>query len=137
MRDQNTNDLVDAVLGTDVSPHQHADVLQGTLRAVRRKRRVRLVGRGLAVAMTCGLAWAFYDGAPSVSTAREPMAAQSEPESSVVSRESGLTVKSLSDAELLALFPDEPVALVGNGSDYDLVFLDRPLGQNLVVPQTQ
>lgn len=142
--------LKDLLSGEELQPLRAASLRQ-MIEAARRHRQRRQTLRTVALALvpalvTLGLL-AFYlprwkssragrTAAPGLVAEARPGASEalpvqtaSSPRPAVVpARDSG--VKIISDAELLALFPDRPVALIGPRGRQKLVFLDVLRGPN-------
>ena len=92
------------------------------VRDVRRKRNAaRVLGSGAILALIAPLAWDFTrePGANISALGTRPVGIPRELEPRTAS-----AVRFLSDEELLARFPDYPVALVGTGHDVQLILLE-------------
>src|SRR5688572_27454503 len=127
------DELLNEVLTGENATELRSASLNYTLTAVRRQRRFRQVLRGAcpvaALAILTAILW--YRQAPLI----QPVAIQP----SVVGGPTvpGTSIRLVSDEELLAMFPDRPVALIGPPEERHFVFLDekrpsRPRGAQSV-----
>jgi hypothetical protein len=103
--------------------------LRTGLQALRRQNRRRTLARGGAAALIAAMALLFFDkvwrNAPTQNVATkipQPLATTTQ---HVIA---GTDIKVISDDELLDLFPDRPVALVGKGESRRLILLDEANG---------
>jgi len=100
--------------------------LAAGLTVLRRTRRLRATGRVVAWAVAPMLATALL--VMCVNQARRDPAAEDFPRAPAAAAPTtiaGTSIRVLSDDELLAMFPDRPVALVGAPGQQQLVFLDE------------
>jgi RNA polymerase sigma factor (sigma-70 family) len=115
--------LADILSDEDVAELRHASLSHG-LRAMRRQRRRRVAWRaGVTVIATglIGLAMLWTQRSSPI----ERQMANAPPGEVRSWPESSGRVEFISDEELLALFPNRPVALIGKPGRQRLVFLDR------------
>ena|SRR5688572_6419682 len=126
-------ELLNEVLSSESSAELRTASLNYTLTAVRRQRRlrnaVRCASPVAALAVLAAILW--YRQAPPI----RPVAFQP----SVIGGPTvpGTSIRLVSDEELLAMFPDRPVALIGPPEERHFVFLDekrpsRPRGAQSV-----
>jgi hypothetical protein len=110
--------LLREILADENVERLRASSLDGMLTATRRRRRRSALMRGAAasVVVTLTLLIALYR--------RPAPPAAAEPRPSRVATAG--TVKILDDQQLLALFPDRSVALIGRTGEQRLMFLDEP-----------
>lgn len=107
-------------LSRDILADENLEVLRaasldGGLARLRTRHRRRAVLSGFATAVVAVAALLFLKSSPS------PVAHHVANEAPAVPR-----IKMIDDQELLALFPDRSVALVGSPGDQKLIFLDAP-----------
>ncbi len=128
MRRSDKHQLLDEVVtGAEVAEFREAS-LREALSGVRRIRRRRHAVRGLALValplmvLSLILLGGFKDSPTPDTVPTAPRAIVATPESSGSS-----SVEYISDEELLALFPDRPLALVGPEGRQQLVFLSRSI----------
>src|SRR5688572_30521462 len=95
--------------------------LECTLAATRRHRQWRRTVRGARVVAACAILATIIlrEHAPSV----PPIATDTLPPALAIQTVPGTNIRLVSDEELLALFPDRPVALVGPPENRHFVFL--------------
>ena len=104
--------------------------LATSLAALRRRRRQRrVVGTGLTgVALAMGL-WLALPQARRDSTISVARFKQPSSESSAWPAGAAPAIKIINDDELLALFPNRSVGLIGSPGHQTLVFFDQPASQ--------
>ncbi len=118
--------LNEIVTGEELADFREAS-LQRALTAIRQQRRrqrfVRLGAlAGVPIAVALGIVFSRSPRTPVQEIApsnASPVAVSSAPPRTA-------PVKLINDDELLALFPDRPVALIGKPGQQQLVFLDQP-----------
>jgi hypothetical protein len=122
--------LLRDLLDDAATPARSAAALTHTLAAVRARRRRKVAARwagALVVLLLAGLA--IRPGVPG----KEPGGAAiqslviTDDNAALLSPAPAKAVHFLTDEELLARFPDRPVALIGSGPKQQLVFLDAPV----------
>lgn len=115
------NELLNEVLTVENASKLRAKSLEVTLTAVRRQRRLRHALRCASPIVALGILTAalWYRQAPSI----QPVAVQ--PAVIAAPTVPGTSIRLLSDEELLAMFPDRPVALIGPPDERQFVFLDE------------
>ena len=116
MKRSDHDKLLEKILAGDALDERRAASLAAMLGAVRRRRQRRALLTSAAgmLALAVGLALVIQrrDAQP---FARTQVTATNSP-----------AVAAISDEQLLALFADRPVALVGRAGEQQLVFLDAP-----------
>jgi hypothetical protein len=118
--------LNDIVTGEELADFREAS-LQHALAAIRRqRRRQRSLRLGALVAVPILVALGIVISRSPKRPLRDITVSNASPVavSSVQGRPAA--VKLINDDELLALFPDRPVALIGKPGQQQLVFLDKP-----------
>ncbi len=116
--------LMEILDGRELSDLRRVSLEQG-LASLRRRRQHRLVLRTCALALLPLLfILAFFPRKASVAPDRPAGDVRSAQATSPSRNETG-PIKFISDEELLALFPNRPVALIGRPGQQQLVFLDR------------
>ena len=109
--------LIESLLGPEDPTGQRTATLRAGARVLRVRRWRRRAGLGVSgAAFVAVLVWCLqpFHPSPTMTTAVAPAPAPARPE-----------VHELTDAELLALFPDTPVGLITVGDRKQLIFL-RP-----------
>ena len=96
--------------------------LEKTLTAARRQRQLRHVLRGAGVMALVGIAAVLIW--PHQTPISEPVVAVNSTKPSAPTIP-GTDIRVINDEELLAMFPDRPVALVGPPENRQFVFLDE------------
>ncbi len=110
--------------GQELSDLRRISLDQG-LASIRRRHHLRRVTRVCALALLpVLLLLPLLPRKPSVAPERPPAYADSSPARSA-SPEKTVPIKFITDEQLLALFPDRPIALIGRPGQQQLVFLDR------------
>jgi len=125
MKRSDQDRLLRELLGDDALERVREATLAQGVATLRRRRRTRalVAGAGASLVLALSLAVVIYRGRERERVDGEPLAhARSHPLAQTSS-----SVKILTDDQLLALFPDRPVALIGAPGDQRLVFLDRPV----------
>jgi peptidoglycan/LPS O-acetylase OafA/YrhL len=118
--------LNEIVTGEELADFREAS-LQHALAAVRRRRRRQWFARlgALAVVPLLAALGILVSRSPKPPL-REMAASNASPVAVTAAQPRTAPVKFISDDELLALFPDRPVALIGKPGQQQLVFLDQP-----------
>ena len=118
--------LNEIVTGEELANFREASLQQG-LTAIRRQRRHhRFVRLGaLAVLALLAALGIVFSRSPKPAL-REIAASNASPVAVSSAQTRTAPVKLINDDELLALFPDHPVALIGKPGQQQLVFLDQP-----------
>lgn len=120
------DELLTAVLSDSTDNELRAKSLDRTLAAVRQRRRRRHVLRGAGGIVMAGIMAAvlWHRHAPD---ARPVATIHSQPSEVAPTAPTvpGTNIRLVSDEELLAMFPDRPVALVGPPGNRQFVFLDE------------
>jgi hypothetical protein len=113
----------DELLREVLSPDElRAATLERTLSAARRQRQLRHVLRGAGGVAVVAVALALLWPRP-VSVSQPEVAVNlPKPSAPIVP---GTDIRVINDEELLAMFPDRPVALVGPPANRQFVFLDE------------
>ena len=113
--------LLTDILSEETPADFRAASLERTLASVRqhrsRRRAIRMVGAACAVCAV--LATTFWKNPR---TQEQKNIASAQPAIATVP---GTNIRIISDEELLAMFPDRPVALIGPPEDRQFVFLDE------------
>ena len=116
--------LLSAVLSSSTANELRAKSLDRALAAVRQRRRLRHALRAAGGVVTAGvmaaILWNRHAPDPQPVAAIHPPAV-----TSAVPTVPGTNIRVVSDEELLAMFPDRPVALVGPPGNRQFVFLDQ------------
>jgi hypothetical protein len=123
MKSSDRDKLLGEILRDENLEHARAASLDGMLRAVRGRRHYRAALSGAAAALVLGAVML-------VVTRRAP----SPSESSALAGVKSSGVRIVTDEQLLALFPDRSVALIGRPGEQRLVFLE---GSNPSSPAAQ
>jgi len=117
-------ELLKEVISDGGATDLRASSLDHALAAVRRQRRMRVV-RGASLGAGCvvlvALLWREHADKPLAANNPQPLTAVQ----ATVETVPGTKIRLVSDEELLAMFPDRPVALVGPPNDRRFVFLDE------------
>ena len=119
------DELLHDVFSEVASPAIRAASLERALRAVRRQRtgrRVLRVGLALAVVVIAAAWFWRTQRTPIGSPGKGELASAPSPPIQTVP---GTNIRLVSDDELLAMFPDRPVALLGPPDNRQFVFLDE------------
>jgi hypothetical protein len=129
MKTPERDELLDEILTGDNASHLRVSSLDRTLQCVRQQRRWHNTLRGASVVAIVGLV-AIVIWSRQRPTGRQQMAGSIQ---SVARVESGRTIPGTSirvvnDEELLAMFPNRPVALVGPPERRQFVLLDEKPG---------
>lgn len=122
------DELLNEVFSESASDDFRAALLERTLVSACRQRRLRRAGRVcgttvFCVALLAAVFWQTREAATERLTkngTQSPSAPQTE-----VPTVPGTSIRLVSDDELLAMFPDRPVALVGPPENQRFVFLDE------------
>ncbi len=120
----------DLLAGEEVCGFRQVSLEQG-LAAMRRRRRSRRLARACALASLplAFLAAIFFSWPPRTETHPVPVVKTQGTVASVAALKVP-PVKFIDDEQLLALFPDRPVALVGRPGHQQLLFLDQPTARS-------
>jgi hypothetical protein len=110
--------------GRELSDLRRVSLEQG-LASLRRRRQHRLVLRTCAVVFVPLLFLLVCLPRKSPVTPGRPVTYASLPHAPSPTPDVAAPIKFISDEELLALFPNRPVALIGRPGQQQLVFLDR------------
>jgi hypothetical protein len=116
------NELLSDVLSENAPADFRNTSLQRTLASARQHRRARMVLRtsaaaAICVALVAAILWQRNDSTN--------IAVKGGPSAPAVQTIPGTSIQLVSDDELLAMFPDRPVALVGPPGNRQFVFLDE------------
>jgi hypothetical protein len=124
MNPNDREDLLNDILTSETEADFRRQSLERGIAALRqRTRRRRVVQVSALAAISCLLALALLPGALRHRPISQPViAAHSTPPVAVQKP----AVKTISDEQLFALFPDRAMALIGAPGNQQLVFLDRP-----------
>jgi|ERR1043165_7287462 hypothetical protein len=118
--------LNEIITGEEVADFREAS-LQHALTAIRQqRRRQRSLRRGALAAVLVVVALGIVVGRSPKPTAQEIEASNASPVAVSSAPPRTAPLKLINDDELLALFPDRPVALIGKPGHQQLVFLDQP-----------
>jgi hypothetical protein len=118
MKTPSKSDLLADVLAEEET--LRTSTLECGLSALRQRRRLRHIRNGALVALPLIVIAAMF--APSLVPPRRPAIVAVNPPPAMVE---GTAIKIISDEELLALFKDRPVALVGRPGHQQLLLLDE------------
>ena len=121
--DPRNQNLLNDVLAEAAPDDFRQSSLEWTLGLARRRRRIRYAVRTGSVALFLAAAvagWLLVPVRHGSITARPTPAERRGSDNPVV------TIETINDEELLAAFPDRPLALIGPPGQQDLVFLDQP-----------
>lgn len=117
------DDLLKQVLSDAASEEFRTASLQQTLAAAHQRKTTRRVMRaGAAIALCIGVVTLLFSRSPKPS---QPPMASNPPSAPSDPTVPGTSIRVVGDDELLAMFPDRPVALVGPPEKRQLVFLDE------------
>lgn len=118
--------LKEIVTGEELADFREASLQQGltAIRQQRRRQRALRLGAlaAVPVAVVLGIVFSRSPKPP----VREIAASNASPVAVSSAPPGTAPVKLINDDELLALFPDRPVALIGKPGQQQLVFLDKP-----------
>jgi hypothetical protein len=118
--------LNEIVTGEELAGFREAS-LQQALTAIRRqRRRQRSLRLGALAAVPVVVALAIVFSRSPKPPLREIAASKASPVAVSSVQPQIAPVKLINDDELLALFPDRPVALIGKPGQQRLIFLDQP-----------
>jgi hypothetical protein len=128
MKPENQDRLLKDIFVTGEPEDFRQQTLEGGLSVLRRKRRIRL---GLTlVAFTMLLCQAFrFINFPDYPHRWSSKSQRLNPQSLITPKTESAEIKFINDEQLLALFPDRSVALVGKPGHQKLLFLDEPNGR--------
>jgi hypothetical protein len=117
------NELLSDILFENGSMDFRNASLQRTLLSARRHRRARMGLRAAAAAAVCAALFAvpFLQR----NSSRQSLAENTSHPSPQVQTVPGTKIQVVNDDELLAMFPDRPVAIVGPPENRQFVFLDE------------
>jgi len=120
------NHLLKEILADEKLSELRANSLQLGLATMRQARRRRYIARTAALLLIAGGLWLAF-----VLPKRDILTAQQRTSGTLAMTSPGETprtssVKIISDEELLALFPDRSLALIGSPGRQQFVFLDAP-----------
>ena len=119
--------LNEIVTGEELADFREAS-LQHALDAIRQqRRRQRFVRLGALAAVPIVVAFGIVFSRSPKPALRETAASNASPVAVASTPPRTAPVKFISDDELLALFPDRPVALIGKPGQQQLFFLDKPV----------
>jgi len=120
------DDLLQEIFSESASDDFRADALERTLVSARRQRRRRRTGRVCGAIAICAalLATVFWRTQEAPTDQLTANGAQSPTAQAEVPTVPGTNIRLVSDDELLGMFPDRPVALVGPPEKQRFVFLD-------------
>jgi len=122
--------LNEIVTGEELADFREAS-LQHALTAIRQqRRRQRFVRLGALAGVPIAVALGIVFSRSPKPALREIAASNASPVAVASVQPRTAPVKFISDDELLALFPDRPVALIGKPGHQQLVFLDKPGKRN-------
>jgi predicted nucleic acid-binding Zn ribbon protein len=116
--------LNEILTGDENSDFRRASLELALQKNRRRQRHQTLLRFGATMAVTALLVWKFV--LPAHGPAKKSQAMQLVNSSSITTPASESKVKIINDDELLALFPNRPVALIGKPGHQQLIFLDEP-----------
>lgn len=130
MKSQDQDRLLHGILDTEELNGLRAGTLELVLAGARARRHRRSLLRTtslLAAILLVGITVILMNPQreTTLTTSRSPSLPESIAEQSSTYVAENIRVKFLSDDELLALFPDRPVALIGSPGRQELVFLDQ------------
>ena len=118
--------LNEIVTGEELADFREAS-LQHALDAIRQqRRRQRFVRLCALAAVPIVVAFGIVIGRSPKTPVREIAGSNASPVAVSSAPPRSAPVKFINDDELLALFPDRPVALIGKPGQQQLVFLDEP-----------
>lgn len=119
--------LNEIVTGEELADFREAS-LEHALSAIRQqRRRQRSLRLGALAAVPVVVALGIVFSRSPKPPMREIASPNSSPVAVTPSRTERADLKFINDDELLALFPDRPVALIGKPGRQQLVFLDKPV----------
>jgi hypothetical protein len=128
MKTKPDDDLLQEIFTESASDDFRAAALERTLISARRQRRLRRAGRVCgAIAICAAILGAIFwhtQEAASDRVARNSIQSPTTPQTEVPTVP-GTSIRLVSDDELLGMFPDRPVALVGPPANQRFVFLDE------------
>ncbi len=117
--------LLREILGDDTLANLRQASLERWISALNQRRRNRTLGAGLLATLAVSASLAILLHSKTRSVARVQITASNDaPPTAASSPEPTPRVKFISDEELLALFPNRSVALIGKPGSQQLVFLD-------------
>jgi hypothetical protein len=117
--------LLNEILTGDENSDFRRASLEHALRKNRQHRRNQTRLRvGATIVVTVLLAWKFV--VPAHESTNKTQSVQLVKSTLITSPASESKVKIINDDELLALFPNRPVALIGKPGHQQLIFLDEP-----------
>lgn len=119
--------LNEIVTGEELADFREAS-LEHALSAIRQqRRRQRSLRLGALAAVPVVVALGIVFSRSPKPSLREIAASNASPIAASSDQPRSAPVKFINDDELLALFPDRPVALIGKPGRQQLVFLDKPV----------
>ena len=118
--------LNDIVTGEELADFREASLQRGMAAIRRQRRRQRFVRLGALAAVPIVVAFGIVFSRSPKPALRETAVSNASPVAVSSAQTRIAPVKFISDDELLALFPDRPVALIGKPGQQQLVFLDPP-----------
>jgi len=127
MKSSKHDPLLREILTGDESSDFRRTSLDHGLKSLRRQRRWRIVRAGTLASLTLLLAWGLLLHRPAKAPVRQIVSSPPRPSAVPAPPTRVAEVKFITDDELLALFPDRPVALIGKPGHQQLVFLDKPV----------
>ena len=127
MKSSEHDPLLTEILTGDEPSDFRRTSLEHALKSLRRQRRWRTVRAGAAASLTLLLVCLFLFHRPAKAPVRQIVFSPPRPSAVPAPPTRTAEVKFITDDELLALFPDRPVALIGKPGHQQLVFLDKPV----------
>lgn len=125
MNQSDQDRLLKELLAGEASPGFRQASLECALASMRRRRMLQRIASVGAVAAVMGIAlWQTTSARRTVSSGTQ-MASNAT--AVIVQQPARAKFQTISDDELLALFPDRPVALIGEPGRQRLVFLDEQI----------